>query len=1144
MKILNLFFKNINSLEGESRIYFDRPPISGGGVFAITGPNGSGKSSILDAITLGLYGETFRFDKPAEHVITKSQTESFVEIEFSLGEEQYRSSWRVHVKNGKLSLPEMSLTQLNGSEQVIEDSAQKVREKMAELTGMDFHKFSKSMVLAQGDFAAFLNALDSERMDILEKINGSDIYEEYQQQAEEKNNRAQKQLDLLQQDLSSIPVMNEETREASEQDLDDFTQQHAELKVQLSEVQQQLTEIDHINNLKVRVENLEKEQQTIEATQKDNQQTLKNLESTPDIQQFEEDLSIVDAKTENLQQSKKTLDSFHNELEILQKQLKSVQFDETAPLTDKTPIEQKISLEQLKSKLNDLNFNLTKEKALLLTLNQKIEEKKAALDATENWLTDHALDKSLLENLPDTEKLTNLRSELVSLTEKQKSYGSWSKKITENIKKKKAESSKLTTKDGDLKAQVEKNEKALELLSEGNSLQDLQEMESEQQQRVKNFLELYELAKVNEKLGKKGLFGQIFNFKNEKKVETQLKQEREQLQLEIGREQNIAKTLELTLTNELLLKKMQDDRQHLVDGKACPLCGAFEHPYSTHAPAVSNSKQALTDQKKKLKALVSHEASLGKEITSSQQQEAKDVKKDSQLLTIRSQWSNLANRLYAASEDLDIDNISSMKGLLKQEKVELSNLSTLIKGYVKKQQSITQAKLAREANEVTLKRLALETGELDTEWNNKPTESVEQEQALSQVQAQEQVLAEKITEQLTLLGEKLPSKGQEKSLFENLKSRKREYQRQISYQASITEEIKALNNHKNTSTSKVDNVTENSQQYSEQIQQQENVGLHLSLVEKQKLIAEKEAIFSKQEEELATLEQSLLNKTKNSHITNLSVLRENVDTAKQLPEIQQKQTELSEKLLSVQASRKKMQAQLKKDLAKTDQSQNSEIELKLSQKSIKVKLEIAKQEADSLQNKLSKQDSLKEKQEGLLAKIAAQKAEVEVSEADIKLINDDNGHNFRRKVQQGLADKLLSQTNKVLEKISGRYYLRKVESEHGLALEIEDTKQQNARRLPKTLSGGESFIVSLALALSLAEMSSDGHAVDSLFLDEGFGNLDADSLYLAMTTLESLKTHGKMVGIISHVEGVRKRIKTRVEMKKKPNGLSVLKMVS
>ena len=160
--------------------------------------------------------------------------------------------------------------------------------------------------------------------------------------------------------------------------------------------------------------------------------------------------------------------------------------------------------------------------------------------------------------------------------------------------------------------------------------------------------------------------------------------------------------------------------------------------------------------------------------------------------------------------------------------------------------------------------------------------------------------------------------------------------------------------------------------------------------------------------------------------------------------------------------------------------------------------------------------------------------------ADAALINVENGMAFRRRVQSQLADKLLSQTNAILEKISGRYYLRQAYSENGLALEVEDTYQANVRRLPKTLSGGESFIVSLALALGLSELANNGRSVDSLFLDEGFGNLDADALYTVISTLENLHTHGKTVGVISHVEAVHKRFKAQLQVVKKPNGLGAI----
>jgi exonuclease SbcC len=97
---------------------------------------------------------------------------------------------------------------------------------------------------------------------------------------------------------------------------------------------------------------------------------------------------------------------------------------------------------------------------------------------------------------------------------------------------------------------------------------------------------------------------------------------------------------------------------------------------------------------------------------------------------------------------------------------------------------------------------------------------------------------------------------------------------------------------------------------------------------------------------------------------------------------------------------------------------------------------------------------------------------------------------------------------------------------------------------PKTLSRGESFVVSLALALGLSELANNGKSVDSLFLDEGFGNLDAETLYTVISTLESLHTHGKTLGVISHVESVQKRIKAQLQVVKKPNGMGMLKKAS
>jgi len=274
-----------------------------------------------------------------------------------------------------------------------------------------------------------------------------------------------------------------------------------------------------------------------------------------------------------------------------------------------------------------------------------------------------------------------------------------------------------------------------------------------------------------------------------------------------------------------------------------------------------------------------------------------------------------------------------------------------------------------------------------------------------------------------------------------------------------------------------------------------------------------------------------------------------LDEVVELLRLQPRQAEIagfieqqSLQLTAVESELRQLESRLQHETSQFD-STYTEAEIQFVQKQLAEKQDIAGQEIRRLENTLHKQQQYQQKYQLLETELLTAQEMYRETEIIINLIQDEQG-GFRRKIQQLLIDKLLSQTNQILEKINGRYYVRSAPSEHGLALEIEDTKQKNARRLPKTLSGGESFIISLALALGLAEIGNNGKTIESLFLDEGFGNLDSEALYLAMGALEGLKIQGKTVGVISHVEGVKKRIKTQIELVKKPNGLSELKLVA
>jgi len=153
-----------------------------------------------------------------------------------------------------------------------------------------------------------------------------------------------------------------------------------------------------------------------------------------------------------------------------------------------------------------------------------------------------------------------------------------------------------------------------------------------------------------------------------------------------------------------------------------------------------------------------------------------------------------------------------------------------------------------------------------------------------------------------------------------------------------------------------------------------------------------------------------------------------------------------------------------------------------------------------------------------------------------ELIGSADGKKFRNFAQQLTLDILLGYGNSHLRSLTSRYRLERIQDSLGLL--VVDQDMGDEVRSVHSLSGGESFLVSLAMALGLASLSSHRVRVESLFIDEGFGSLDADSLRVAMDALDSLQSLGRKVGVISHVQEMTERIGTRVQVQRQAGGLS------
>jgi len=160
-----------------------------------------------------------------------------------------------------------------------------------------------------------------------------------------------------------------------------------------------------------------------------------------------------------------------------------------------------------------------------------------------------------------------------------------------------------------------------------------------------------------------------------------------------------------------------------------------------------------------------------------------------------------------------------------------------------------------------------------------------------------------------------------------------------------------------------------------------------------------------------------------------------------------------------------------------------------------------------------------------------------------QLIGDGTGKKFSNYAQNLTLMHLLTRTNARLESLTDRYLLTfKPEQEDLLVI---DTYQGDTMRAVKTLSGGETFLISLALALSLSDFASQNVQLQSLFIDEGFGTLDQETLDMAMNTLEKLQYNsGKRIGIISHVESLKERIHTQIKVLKNARGYSDIEISS
>ena len=1128
-------------------------------------------------------------------LLRRGTGEGYAEVDFvGIDGRRYRARWEANrareKATGKLQASRQSLRDLD-SDQLLASQKGDYKVQLEARLGLNFEQFTRAVLLAQSEFSAFLKADDNERSELLEKLTDTALYTRLGRRAFDKAKEARDAHKQLQDQAVGVTPLTPEARTELDLQFNEAQQQLKHQQAQLKQLELQHTWLKTLRQLQEQQQSAAEQlqqAQTLGESQSADRQTLELLDQlAPQHHQF---ARLVELKTHLSPLAEQIAGYLHQQTALNQQQTHLQHTLQAAQLAAaQAQQQQRTSAPRLK--------NAHLEQATLQRLNEELHGLQTLTREAQQTCQAGELNlQSLLERQQQgVEKAAVIATQLEHSAELAPLAGSWDA-YRPRLQQLVRLSTTLTTGRTELPALELRAEQAASHLSELRSSLEIlfQEAGAEPHAINEQIQTLGSLLKDNRQQQRD--YEDVQRLCNiQLTLQTRLQGLHEKLQtLQAQREQLIAQgtrtkaqceTAEqaLQITRQLLERQrlarsasVEELRKQLQDDQPCPVCGSHEHPY--HQPEAllhtltrhdeqeeATARKAVDDLKEVLIQLREKVGGLNAQLREIQQQHQQLIDEQTAhapLLEAHPLYPKWQAQEPAKREHWLTQRLGQLQHSIEQDEQRLNVLLTLQKDAAQLQQQMLRA---NETNLEAAQQLAQQQLHLNADAKRLDEELATfasllpdallialQENASACFMALDQRVAERLaqSEQLhdehTEQAERIRNIEREKDQHANHLKQLDTLQRNVSQlseqQQTCEQQLKDLLGDFSSADAwqqhldqHVEQTVAAHNQASEALQATAHQLIQLAA----ELKAEQDRLHALQQEHDALSAQVAQWRTHHAQLDDLrleQLLSYDEASARGLRQAQKDAD------AAVQHARVLLQEREER-LAQHHTMANGNHDadaLDQALSELHGQLGVSEQQSAELRARQSEDERRQNANQALALRIAQAYDEWQRWARLNALIGSATGDTFRKIAQAYNLDLLVHHANVQLRQLVRRYRLKRGSSTLGLL--VMDTEMGDELRSVHSLSGGETFLVSLALALGLASMASSTLKIESLFIDEGFGSLDPESLQLAMDALDGLQAQGRKVAVISHVQEMHERIPVQIRVQRQGNGLSTLEV--